>query len=330
MLAGVLVSGCAAAPPTGGLVSPVDNRRAGDEAGHFELTLRSTDDVLLYAQGWRPHGPPQAAVLIVHGLRDHGARYAPLARELVKRGWAVVAFDLRGHGRSQGRRVTIDRFDRHVDDLSMMVEQLRSMVPDRPLMLLGHSMGGTIASLYAERPGADLDGLVLSAPALRSFVSEAERCAANLLADLAPYAPQLEVEMAAWSRTPGVVDDNRNDPLVYQPGAPIATGAMLLDASAQALHEAPYVRVPTLVMHGGADAIADPAGSRAFVERIRSSDKQLEMYPGLYHDLWNEPERARLIDDLVTWIEARDHDPPQVELECESQCEDPPGDATDP
>jgi len=318
---------CAAAPPLGGLSSPLAARRPGNQAGHFEMTLYASDGMMLYAQGWRPHGTPRASLVIVHGLRDHGGRYAQLARELSRRGWAVFAADLRGHGRSQGRRATVQRFDQYVGDLALTVAHVRSWLPDAPLFVLGHSMGGTIASLYAERPEAVLDGLVLSAPALLSYVSVAEACGANFLADIAPFEPRLEIDLSKWSRLPRVIEDNRKDPLVYQPSGPIATGVLLLEASSQALHEAPYVRVPTLVMHGTADAITDPAGSRAFFQRIRSSDKTLKLYRGLFHDLWNEPERATLIEDLASWLEAHDKDGVSESIGCEPDCGELVGDA---
>lgn len=276
----------------------------GAQAGFSETALRASDGVALYARAWAPQGEARASFVIVHGLRDHGDRYATLARELNRRGIAVYAMDLRGHGRSEGARVSVDRLDRYVDDLDLLVERVRSG-SSAPLFLFGHSMGGAIAARYAEQPGHPIDGLILSAPALRLFVSEVEECGVSLLADLSPQAPALSLDMAKWSRRKEVIAENEHDPLVYQSPAPVMTAAALIEGARDALHEGPFIRIPLLVMHGSADSITDPAGSKAFVESARSGDKTLRVYPGLYHDLWNEPERATLVRHLVDWLVAR-------------------------
>jgi acylglycerol lipase len=276
----------------------------GTQPGFSESTLTTSDGLTLYARAWAPQGEPRASLVIVHGLRDHGDRYQALARELNRRGIAVYAMDLRGHGRSEGARISVDRLERYVDDVELLIDRVRSSSP-APLFLFGQSMGGAIAARYVERPGRSVSGLVLSAPALRLFVSELEVCGVNLLTDLAPSTPALAIDMVNWSRRAEVVVANERDPLVYQPAAPVATVTALIEGAAEAMHEAPFVRAPLLVMHGGADEITDPEGSRAFVNAARSSDKTLRIYPGLYHDLWNEPERATLARDLVDWLNDR-------------------------
>lgn len=268
--------------------------------------MLGSNDLPLYVQVFLPRGEPKASVLIVHGLRDHSGRYASLARELVKRGWAIYAYDLRGHGRSAGPRVWVDKFEDYVDDTARVIDRVRERQPDAPVFLMGHSMGGAIAALYAERYDAKIEGLILSAPAIDNPVSTLEQCGANLLADLSPYSPRLELDMTKWSRDPAVIADNQRDALVYQPGGPIHTGVLLLEASTEALEYAPLVRIPTLLLHGTADAITLPSGSQKFHDRIRAQDRTLKLYPGLFHDLWNEPERATVIADLVQWLDAHD------------------------
>ena len=295
--------GCSAPPPAAPKLATGEAPLALG-AGFSETTLQTDDGLALYARAWSPRGDARASLVVVHGLRDHGDRYAPLARELNQRGIAVYAMDLRGHGRSEGARVTVDRLDQYVDDVARFVEHVRAG-SDQPLFLFGHSMGGAIAARYAERPGRPVAGLVLSAPALSLFISDLEVCGVNLANDLDPNAPLLSIDMEKWSRRREVVLQNQRDPFVYQPAAPVRTGAALIEGAAEAQREAPFVRVPLLVMHGSADGITDPAGSRRFVESARSSDKTLQVYPGLYHDLWNEPERAKLTRDLVDWLVAR-------------------------
>lgn len=307
------MAACNAAPPAVGLQFPV--AAAGSSTSHMEAVVLAKDGLQLYLQAFLPRGEPKASVLIVHGLRDHSGRYARLAAELVKRGWAVYAYDLRGHGRSAGPRVWADKFEDYVDDTARVLEHVRERQPHAPLFLMGHSMGGAIAALYAERYEARIDGLILSAPAIENPVSTLEQCGANLLADLSPYSPRLELDMTKWSRDPAVVAENQRDSLVHQTGGPIHTGVLLLEASSEALEYAPFVRVPTLLLHGTADAITSPSGSQKFHDRVRAQDRTLKLYPGLYHDLWNEPERAAVITDLVQWLDAHDRSEPQFVAE---------------
>ncbi|NUP14406.1 MAG: alpha/beta hydrolase [Polyangiaceae bacterium] len=300
-------SGCHGLPPEGGMREPLETSLPADAQGHVDGAIEASDGTTLYIQGWRGAGPAEAAVLVVHGLRDHGGRYADLGEALARQGWAVYALDLRGHGRSQGPRVWVDHFDRYVADVARAVEFVRQAEPVTPLVVLGQSMGGVIAARYAEHPGARLDGLILSAAALDSGVDDFERCGANFLADVAPYDP-VDLDMDAWSRDRKVVDENLHDPLVYQAGVPIATGVLLLDAAATAMEEAPFIHVPTLVLHGDADTITHPAGSRRFFDRIRSSKKTLKLYRGAFHDLWHEPDRDEVKADVIAFVEGLDAD----------------------
>ena len=322
-LPALVMLGCTAVPPAPQLPPPVDRPLPAGEAGHAERALVADDGTALYLQGYREAGSAEAVVLVVHGLRDHGGRYAGLARSLAKRGWPTYALDLRGHGRSAGPRAWTSRFERYVDDVALAVEAVREAEPGAPLFLLGHSMGGVIAALYAERPDARIDGLILSAPALEVDVGPLARCGANLVADLSPASPLFALDMSHWSRDPAVIADNQADPLVLQSAAPIQTGVQLLEAAAEALRGAPFVRVPTLALHGDADLITSPSGSRRFVESVRAEHKALRLYRGAFHDLWHEPEREAITADLRSFLEAHDQDPPSPSGEPEPDAQEP-------
>ncbi|MGH7750036.1 MAG: alpha/beta fold hydrolase, partial [Candidatus Dormibacteria bacterium] len=138
-------------------------------------------DVEIFWQAWLP-ADPRAVVVIAHGAGEHSGRYAHVARRLVDAGYAVYALDHRGHGRSQGRRAVVDRMDRVVADVRTLVSLAGSQQPGRPVFLLGHSMGGTIAIAFAARHQDELAGLALSGPvAVLEAASPALRIAARVL-----------------------------------------------------------------------------------------------------------------------------------------------------
>ena len=263
--------------------------------------------VELYEQSWRPKTRPKAAVIIVHGLKDHSDRYAATAVKLVAQGYAVHAFDLRGHGRSAGPRVYVDSFSDYVADLAIFADRVRAREPNRPIFLFGHSMGGAIATLYTIDKKPDLRGLVLSGAALKpgQSVSAPLIATTKVLAVLWPELPVLDLDLDQFSRDPAVVADAKKDPLVYQASGPARTAAEVLRGIGRIQDSMDEVSPPLLILHGGADKVTDPAGSRELKERARSTDKTLIVYDGLYHDLLHEPEKDKVFGDMVSWLDAR-------------------------
>ncbi|XXF76956.1 lysophospholipase [Myxococcaceae bacterium GXIMD 01537] len=280
---------------------------AGRDVAHEESTFEGTGGLRLLSQSWRPvDEEPRAALIVMHGLRDHSNRYGELAEHLVGQGFAVHAFDLRGHGRSEGVRVHIDSFDEYVTDLERFVALVREREPGRPVFLLGHSMGGAIVTTYLLDRKPDIQGLVLSAPALKpgAKVSGALITTTRVLGGVLPNLKVLDLDPKEFSRDPAVVRENETDPLIFQKPGPARTASRLLttfEALSQRMEE---VAVPLLVLHGTADTVTDPEGSKALVKRARSTDKTLKLYEGLYHDLLHEPEKARVTADTVEWLVA--------------------------
>jgi alpha-beta hydrolase superfamily lysophospholipase len=284
----------------------LDDQEAGD-LEHGEGSVPAARGVTLYAQWWRPARAPRGAVLVVHGLKDHSARYGAFAEALVERGFAVHAFDLRGHARSGGPPAWIDAFDDYVDDLDAVARCVRWRERDTPLFVFGHGMGGTIAALWALERRARLAGVVLSAAALQPRPVPAEARSTRLLAALAPRARIYQLDVRLISRDRGTVEDALRDAFVQRAPAPARTAKELLDAMARVDERAVELRAPLLVMHGSADVVNDPEGSRRLVDRAPCVDKQLYVYEGLAHDLLHEPERARVVSDVAEWLE--DHAP---------------------
>lgn len=299
VLALLLLGACgpSARPP----VAP--SQVAGVE--HRESRLRVGGDVELYTQSWRAAGPARGAVLLVHGLKDHSARYAALAQQLAAQGFAVHAFDLRGHGRSGGERVLVSSLGEYVADLEQVAAQVRAAEPGVPLFVFGHSMGGAIATTYALDHAGELQGLILSAAALRlgPDVSPGLVKITRKLGRKHPGWHVLKLKPKWFSRDPAVVEDVAGaDPLVDARKVPAATAAALIDGIERIQADMEKLAVPVLILHGDADRITPPQGSRDLFGRAGVADKRLEIYPGDYHDLLHEPNRAEVIADIGEWL----------------------------
>ncbi|MDA8043782.1 MAG: lysophospholipase [Actinomycetota bacterium] len=238
----------------------------------------------------------RADVLVSHGYAEHGGRYDHVARALNEVGCRVWAVDHRGHGHSQGERGDFGTWESVVADFDLLVDAAVAEGGDRPLFLVGHSLGGAIAIAYAEAHQGRLSGLSLSAPAI---VFPPEIVA---LADLAeiPDLPLADVV----SSDPEVVRAYKQDPLVHQGPPPAATlrnfGGVqaLVDRLAE-------ITIPVQIMHGAGDLIVAPEAYKAVVAGVSSDDVVARLWPALYHEIFNEPTAGAVVGALVSWISAR-------------------------
>ena len=240
----------------------------------------------------------------MNGLKDHGDHYAQFSQELVGQGYAAYAFDLRGHGRSAGERVGVDRFDDYVDDLQSFVDRVRAREPGKPIFVFGHSMGGAIVTLYAVERHPDVAGIILSGPALALDAPAIQSAAVKLFDGIASRAPVFDLPNEDFSRDPAVVADMGRDPLVFQQPASAHLAAEILGAIHRVWEHPEQLTVPLLAMHGTADKLTAPSGSRDLVARAGSSDKTLRLYEGFFHDLVHEPGHERVTGDIVHWLDA--------------------------
>jgi acylglycerol lipase len=270
-----------------------------------EDTFVGVRDVRIHVRTWVPEGTPDGVLIISHGFAEHGGRYAAVAQRMLGQGIAVVAPDHRGHGLSGGKRTSVVRFADYSDDLGTVITRSRDRWPARHLVLLGHSMGGLIALDYAIRPGTALDGLVVSAPAAcPGDVSKAKLAVGRVLSVVAPNAGVLRLPLNRISRDPAVVDAYNNDPLVFRTPIRARLGAEMLGAMDRVEAALPAMRMPLLVMQGTADGLVDPGCGPHVYERAGSPDKTLKMYEGLWHEIFNEPERDRVLADLTAWLQS--------------------------
>lgn len=271
-----------------------------------DFTTRGMNGLDLHAQAWVPQASPRAVIVLAHGLGEHSDRYQYVAARLVSAGYAVYAVDHRGHGRSPGPRANIERFEYVVADFCTFVGRTGRQYPETGMFLLGHSMGGAIAFASALRLQERLHGLALSAPALAvgAQVPAWQQALVRALAFGLPNAGVLRLPPADVSRDPQVVREYENDPLVHHGPIPSRTVVELLAASRKFAALAPRLELPVLVLHGTGDRLVPPAPTRAVLNAIESKDRTLRFYEGLYHEVFNEPERDQVLDDLLGWLDA--------------------------
>ncbi len=269
---------------------------------HPEGWLGASDGTRLYWQAWLPDHEPTAVAVIVHGVGEHGARYAVLGERLTGAGVAAYALDHRGHGRSDGSRAYVDRLDLLAGDLAQFVGRV---VPthDTDPFLIGHSLGGAVSIAYALRPQTSLAGLILSGPAVATeAVSTATIAVSRVMSTLMPHLPVFKLDESLISRDPAVVRAYREDPLVYPGKLPARTLWQILHAMRTLPAQVAGLQMPILLLHGGSDQLCPPSASQMIFERAGTADRTLKVYPDLYHEVFNEPEREQVIADLITWL----------------------------
>jgi alpha-beta hydrolase superfamily lysophospholipase len=273
-----------------------------------ELRLPGCREIELHARAWLPDGEPRRVVVLSHGLGEHSGRYEALATRLVEDGCAVYAVDHRGHGRSGGAApANIDRFDYVVSDLGTFIGRAQREHPGTPTVLVGHSMGGLVALACALRNPRVLVGLVLSAPALApgEAVPRLKRTVAGLLSRVAPNAGALAIDASAVSRDAAVRRAYEQDPLVFHGSVPARTAVELLKAMEDVAERVQQLSLPLLVQHGTADRLVPLAGVQPIYRRLGDPKRRaLRTYEGLFHEIYNEPERERVIADLLGWLAA--------------------------
>ena len=274
---------------------------------HREASFYAPNNASLYYQSWEPETPARAILLLVHGLAEHSGRYRELAEYFITAGFAVFAFDQEGHGKSDGVRGHIDRFSNYTSALETFTDEVREQNPGTPIFLVGHSMGGLISAATLVTRQSRFAGCVLSGAAVKA-VDEPPRWLlfiGRMLSVLLPKMGQLQLDASGVSRDPDVVQRYISDPLVYTGKISARCVTELFNAMENLRAAAHKITLPILIMHGGEDSLAATEGSRILHEKISSDDKTLIVYDGLYHEIFNEPERHQVMADMKNWLNDR-------------------------
>ncbi len=273
----------------------------------IERTFAGHGGVPIVYDVWRPAGDVRAVIVLAHGYGEHARRYDHVAQRFGDAGLAMYALDHRGHGRAGGKRVRVRHMDEFVSDFRELVRIARAENPDLKVIVLGHSMGGGIVFAYGVQHADDYDLMILSGPAIAAHngVSKAKAFIGKAIGSIFPDLPIEAIDADAVSRDPQVVAEYKADPLVYRGKVPAGIGKALLVIGEKMHLLAPGITAPLLVVHGEDDRLVSAEGSRRLVEHVGSHDVELKVYPELFHEVFNEPERDLVLDDVVEWIQAR-------------------------
>ena len=269
-------------------------------------TFTAHDGTKLLARRWAATGDVKGVLVVMHGLKDYSARYVSLANRAAAAGFDVYAFDLRGHGRSAGPRVAPDDWSDYVDDLDRFLTSVEQREPGKPVFLFGHSMGGAIAVRTAEVHAAKLAGLILSGPAIAIDAPPLLIAATRMSGFLTPQFPAFDLDNHDFSSDPGNAAAMDRDEWISNANAPAKTAAGLVEGMHLIWRDVAQLTMPLLALHGSADKLTAPSGSRALVAVAPSSDKALKIYDGYYHDLLHEPggKGTKVEDDVMAWLAA--------------------------
>ena len=269
----------------------------------FEWIWKSRDGLEMAALGWQPE-TPKAVVVLVHGHGEHINRYHHVARAFVDAGYAMQAFDLRGHGRSGGQRGHIPGYESLMNDIADFIADAQKRYPMLPVFLYGHSMGGNQVINYVLRSPQGLKGVIATGPWLRlAFDPPAVQVMmAKLLNSIVPsFSLASGLSQTSLSRDPQVVSQYATDPLVHDKIS-VRLYTDIYSTGLTALEHAADLKIPMLLMHGSGDKITSSTASQEFAKKAGAL-VTLRIWDGFYHEIHNEPEKAEVIQAMIDWME---------------------------
>ncbi len=268
-----------------------------------ETGYLDTPGARIHYQSWVP-GVMRDVMVVAHGLGEHSGRYKNLVNHFVPKGVGIYALDHRGHGLSSGIRGHVQSFLNYRDDLAAFVNKVLEETGKKKIILVGHSMGGVVATSYSLRHPDKISRLILSSPGLQphKLPSKLKETAAKVLARLMPTLLMAnELDATQVSRDAEVVKAYVNDPLVHDRVSP-KFYVEFLNETARLIREASRLSVPLLLLQAGQDRLVDPGTNKNFFSRVGSDRKQMKVYEDLYHELFNEPEKDQVFSDMEAWL----------------------------
>ena len=273
---------------------------------HFESNWQSKDELNFYTQSWEPEQKPKAVVALVHGFGEHTGRYAHVGEALNNSGYALVGFDLRGHGKSGGARGHTPSYEALMDDIADFLAWIEKRYPGSPRFLYGHSMGGNLIHNFSLRRKPDVVGVIVTDPWLKlAFDPPAMQITlGKLMNNIAPgFTQNSALDTSALSHDQKIVDAYNNDPLVHSKIS-ARLFISIYESGLWALDHAGEFSLPLLLMHGSADRITSFAASAEFAKRAGKS-VAWKAWEGCYHEIHNEPEKAEVLNYMIQWMDGQ-------------------------
>jgi alpha-beta hydrolase superfamily lysophospholipase len=269
-------------------------------AGNFD----GINGCKLYYKTWLPEAHPKAALLIVHGAGEHIDRYQNVVSALLESGYALVGYDQRGHGRSEGQRGHINSWKEYRGDLGEFIKMARQMLPDTPQFILGHSLGSLIVLDYLIYHPEGLSGAILSGTSLDPVdaAPPVQKFLAQLLSGIYPtFTLKIPLPGNSLSRDPQVSQAYDQDPMVFW-NRTARWGAESLKAIERIKNNSDQIKTPLLFLHGEKDPLVSAEGAQRYFERLSTADKTMRIYPDTLHEAHNDLDHQAVIADMQQWI----------------------------
>lgn len=270
-----------------------------------EETYIGKGGLKIFYRSWLPQAAPKAIVLLSHGFNSHSGQYAWVAEQLVKSGYAAYAGDLRGRGKSEGKRFYVDSFSDYIADISGVADIARSRHPGLKMFVLGHSAGGVVATSYTLDNPDKVAGLICESFAYRVPAPEFALDFITFLSGFFPNANALKLNNAHFSRDPAAVKALNDDPLIKDETQPMKTVGEMWKADRRLQISFGKIKTPTLILHGTEDKATSYPGSEEFYKNSGAADKTLKLYKGHYHDLLADTGKEDVMAEIIGWIYAR-------------------------
>ncbi|MCF2136404.1 MAG: alpha/beta hydrolase [Candidatus Thorarchaeota archaeon] len=266
------------------------------------------DGLRMYMAAWLPDDErPRALLIAIHGLGSHGLSLRTIGEYMAEKGIAVFAPDMRGFGHYTGIKGHVMNFNEYIEDLQNIVMQVKDRFHNKLTFLYGHSLGGQHIIRYAATYPHEVDGLIIACPAVSQQlpISPLKKIGAWFLS-LLNVKKQFsdDNDLTLSSRNPEVVREHEEDPLTWDSVTP-RFGISGLRAVKEAFNAAPLIKLPALVQQAGDDKLVIPEKTRDFFDRLGSEDKEWILYEGLYHEIFREPEKERVLADMYNWLDKR-------------------------
>ncbi len=264
-------------------------------------------ETILYYRIWEPETLPIAKAVVVHGYAEHSGRYDYVGKYLAGNSIKVYAFDNYGHGQSSGKRALVTSIENFVSNLDSFVKFVKKDGEDLKLFIIGHSMGGAIAAIYAAEHGSVIDGIITSSAAIMPVPNlyPPFDIIAEFFSKFIPEAKTVNLPAQKLSKDQKVVENYKSDSLTYTGKVKLRTAAEFSRIQKIVKKKCSNILNPILIMHGSKDRLAKPEGSRLLYNIVSSKDKEIKIFEGLKHELFNEPEKDKVLNVVKEWLYMR-------------------------